>query len=240
MSDQLAGFAAAQGILVALVRRGENGPGQKLETSMLASTMAFLAKPIVDHVESGSVARPRVRGQRSQSYAFVAGDGLPLADHLSTPPKFWRGLATAVGVPELIADERFATKYAGVTNYEALHAISADRIRSLPRAEWLEVLDQHDDPVAPINTAADAIESPQARHIEMVWAHGDGDRAVRLIRLPLSYSAASTAAGGPTLLLSEHTNEVLERLGNSVTERAVHRSAGDIQSGLFRRSTAFI
>ncbi len=46
----------------------------------------------------GPYSRPHV----SQSYVFQCADGKWLALHMSSPPKFWENLATAVGQPDML------------------------------------------------------------------------------------------------------------------------------------------
>src|SRR4029077_16639608 len=110
LSDQIVGLFAVQGILAALMFRNRAGSGQLVEVNMLAASAAFLTAPIAEYTMTGTVDGPYTRAHRSQSFAFVTRDGLPLAVHLSSPPKFWTGLLTAIGASQLAKDERFKDK----------------------------------------------------------------------------------------------------------------------------------
>ena len=48
----------------------------------------------------GPYSRPRV----SQSYVLECADGKWIALHMSSPEKFWQGLATAIEQPDLFDD----------------------------------------------------------------------------------------------------------------------------------------
>jgi crotonobetainyl-CoA:carnitine CoA-transferase CaiB-like acyl-CoA transferase len=228
MSDQLAGLYAAYGVLAALVARGARGSGQKLEISMLSACMAFMTEPIANYLTDGELANQDSRPHRSQSYAFVAADGLPLAIHLSTPPKFWEGLAHAVGRPELIDDPRFRTKADRIKHYAVLREELADIFRTRPRAEWLDALQAHDVPSAPIYNVAEALEDPQAQHIGMIQTFGAGDRAKQLVGYPVAFAETPSQPGLPPPDLGQDTAAVFRELGYGDDDLERMRAAGAI------------
>src|SRR5680860_1927423 len=176
---------------------------------MLAFSTASIASYLMDGEIPGKVSRAR----RSQSYAFVAGDGLAFAIHLSTPQKFWEGLADVASKPELVDDPRFRTKRDRITNYDTLHAVLQDVFGTQPRGKWLQDLRDRDVPAAPINTIAEALDEPQARHLQMVRRFGDGDRALDLVGFPFSFGSAALPQALPPPTVGEHTEDVLRRAG---------------------------
>src|SRR5690606_10258176 len=106
-----------------LVERGRTGRGQRVETSLLQATVAFIGENAARYFADGEVPDRAHRTRLAQVYAFVAGDGRPFVVHLSSPQKFFAGLARAIGRPELVADPRFADRAARVAHYDALHAL---------------------------------------------------------------------------------------------------------------------
>ncbi len=228
MADQLTGLYAAVGIAAALAARERTGCGQKLESSMLAASIAFMTEPLAGYTMAGEIADQHARPRRSQSYAFVAGDGLPLAIHLSSPAKFWEGLTDAVGMPELREDPRFRTKADRIRGYDALHAVLAKVIRTRPRAEWLAILERHDVPVAPISNVAEVAADPQTAHLGLVRTFGTGDRAVRLVGFPLSFEGTPAVHDVPPPALGEHNAEVFASLGYGPDELARMSAAGAV------------
>jgi crotonobetainyl-CoA:carnitine CoA-transferase CaiB-like acyl-CoA transferase len=218
MADQLTGLYAALGVVAALAARERTGCGQKLETSMLAAGVAFMTEPLAGYTMTGEIADQHARPRRSQSYAFVAGDGLPLAIHLSSPPKFWEALTEAVGLPELRADPRFRTKADRIRGYGALHAALQERIRTKPRAQWLATLERHDVPVAPISNIAEVAADPQTAHLGLVRSFGSGERAVRLVGFPLAFEGTPAEHDVPPPGLGEHNAEVFGALGHDAGE----------------------
>ena len=142
LSDHLAGTFAAYGVLAALMARNTTGRGQKVETSLLQATLAFLGENAANFFEDGRVPSRATRCQRAQVFAFTAGDGLPFVVHLSSPEKFWRGLLTVDRAARRSpTDERFRTREMRVKNYDALCAELTAAFQARPRAEWLKLLE---------------------------------------------------------------------------------------------------
>ncbi|HEY7066143.1 MAG TPA: CoA transferase [Chloroflexota bacterium] len=227
LSDHLAGVFAAYGILGALVGRAQTGEGQRVETSLLQATVAFVGENAARYFESGEVPDRAHRTHTAQVYAFVAGDGLPFVIHLSSPQKFFQGLARAVERPELASDPRFADKNARQEHYIELEAILAEVFRQQPRADWLERLRAHDVPTAPLNSLDDVFADPQVQHLGMARTlrhpeRGDVhlvDNAVRLTTMP-----HGTDVPPPTL--GEHTAALLTELGYDAAAAERLRAAG--------------
>lgn len=228
LCDQLGGLYAAYGILGALVGRSTTGQGQKLEVSMLSAAIAFQPTAVADYLMEGEVADKLSRPHRSQSYAFVASDGLPLAIHLSTPQKFWSGLAEAVGRPDLVTDPRFATKASRIRNYNALRDLLAEIFATRPRDEWLERLRERDVPAGPIYTIAETLADRQVRHLEMIQTFGQGARALTLVGYAAKYGATACQPGLPVPYVGEHTEPVLTGLGYGAADLARMRAEGAI------------
>jgi len=57
--------------------------------------------------QAGEVMGPYSRPRVSQSYVFECAEGKWLALHMSSPEKFWEGLATTIEKPDLFADPRY-------------------------------------------------------------------------------------------------------------------------------------
>lgn len=227
LCDQLTGLYAAHGILAALVGRAAGTGGQKLEVSMLGAALAVQTLPVADYTLDGNDDRWS-RPRRSQVYAAVAADGLPLAIHLSTPRKFWLGLCAALGRPELASDPRFADKSGRIRNYEELRDILAAAFATRPRAQWLAELERHDVPAAPINSVGEALADPQVQATEMVRRFGSGERAYDLVGFPVRFSRTPCEPSLPPPDLGEHTDDALRAAGLTPDEIERLRADGVI------------
>jgi crotonobetainyl-CoA:carnitine CoA-transferase CaiB-like acyl-CoA transferase len=230
LADHLAGIYAGYGILAALHARDRTGLGQQVETSLLQSSVAFLAEYASTYFDSGVIPVKGARARGSVAWAFVAEDGKPFVVHLSSPPKFWRGLATVVGHPEWLEDERFATAKARRANHPALAAALTEAFGTRPRHEWLTALVAADVPCAPLNNLAEVFEDPQVRALglERTIRHpvmGDVRLVapgVNLDRNPLIWEKAPPVLG-------EDTADVLRELGRSDHAIAELAAAGLIR-----------
>ncbi len=214
LSDHLTGIMAAYGILGALMARERTGKGQRVETSLLAATLAFLGENAARYFEEGDVPARKTRTQTAQVYAFVAGDGKPFVVHLSSPPKFWEGLCRVAGHPEWIADPRFKGKADRRKAYDTLHAGFQAVFATRPRSHWLDALLAADVPSAPIYTLDEALADPQVRHLGMVkeLPHPKVG-TVRLVTGAVTLSGTPVEIVAPAPTHGQHTAEVLARFG---------------------------
>src|SRR3546814_10922530 len=80
----------------------------------------------------GPFSRPSV----SQSYVMKCSDGKWIALHMSSPPKFWQGLAAAMEKPDLFDDERFATREARIATHRSEDPRVGKECVSTCRSRW--------------------------------------------------------------------------------------------------------
>jgi crotonobetainyl-CoA:carnitine CoA-transferase CaiB-like acyl-CoA transferase len=213
LSDHLSGMVACNGVLAALVARGRTGKGQRVDTSLLEASISFCGENAARFFENSKVPGRGTRTREAQVYAFVAGDDKPFIVHLSSPAKFWEGLARAAGKPEWITDERFATREARSRNYEEFNSELSVVFSTQPREHWLQKLLDQDVPSAPLNTLGEVFDDPQVQHLGMrkdlphkhLGSVGLVRNALRMSGTPLELRSAAPELG-------EHTDEVLAEL----------------------------
>jgi crotonobetainyl-CoA:carnitine CoA-transferase CaiB-like acyl-CoA transferase len=213
LSDHLAGITACNGILGALIARGRTGKGQRVDTSLLEATVSFCGENAARFFENGKVPNRATRTHQAQVYAFVGGDGKPFVIHLSTPTKFWKGLAQVVQRPEWIDDPRFATKEARGKHYDILHSELAAIFLKDSRATWLEKLQAADVPAAALNTLDEVFDDPQVKHLKLRQEVPHARvGSVGLVRNGLRMSATPPEIRSAAPELGEHTEEVLAQI----------------------------
>ena len=213
LSDHLTGMMAAYGTLGALMAREKTGRGQRVETSSLAATVAFLGENAARFFETGTRPTRETRARSAQVYAFTDMDGRGFVVHLSSPAKFWKGLTLAAGHPEWQDDPAFRTKKDRQQNYRMLHDALAAIFRTREREHWLALLREHDVPSAPIYTLDEVFADPQVKHLGLqrelphpklghVSLVGGG--------VSLSDTPAEIRSVAPDY--GQHTDEILARL----------------------------
>jgi len=214
LSDHLTGIMAAYGILGAICARERTGRGQRVETSLLSSTLAFLGENAARYFEEGDVPKRKTRTQTAAVFAFVAGDDKPFVIHLSSPPKFWEGLCRVVGRDDWIDDPRFKTKADRRKNYDDLEAMLSQIFKTQPRQHWLDALLEADVPSAPIYSLDEALADPQVQHLGMIKEVPHPKvGSVKLIGGGVFLSDTPTDIKTPAPLHGEHTDEILARIG---------------------------
>ncbi|MEP6739506.1 MAG: CoA transferase [Caldimonas sp.] len=213
IADSLTGFYAAYGVMGALVERGRTGVGRTVEVSMLEAMAHFNLDAFTHFYQAGEVMGPYSRPSVSQSYVLECADGKWIALHMSSPEKFWQGLATAIEQPGLLADVRFATREGRIANQEALIELLGERFKHQPRDEWCARLEREDVPHAPVYLSSEALDDPQAKHLELLTSAEHPVMGLfRTVRSPVSFDGerALDVRAPPTL--GEHNDEIRESL----------------------------
>ena len=213
IADALTGFYAAYGILGALVERGRPGEGRTVEVSMLEAMTHFNLDAFTHFLQEGEVMGPYSRPRVSQSYVLECGDGKWIALHMSSPPKFWEGLAKAIEQPDLFDDPRFATREARIDHQEELIALLGERFRKRPRDEWTTRLQALDVPNAPMYDTSEALVDPQALHLQLQTSAMHPTMGLfRTVRSPVSFDGERALAVRPPPVLGEHNDEIRSEL----------------------------
>ena len=156
-------------------------------------------------LQEGEVMGPYSRPRVSQSYVMRCSDGKWLALHMSSPEKFWQGLARTIEQPDLFDDPRFATREARIENQEAMIEHLATRFRTKARDVWCERLRVEDVPHAPMYDPSEALDDPQALHLQLTAEamHPQMGR-FRTVRSPVSFDGERALDVTPPPMLDEH------------------------------------
>jgi len=176
--------------------------------------MGFLTDSYATFLNGGETPGPFSRPRAAQVYGFRCADGLPLAIHMSSPPKFFEGLAAATGRADLLTDERFSSRAERVRHYDDLYAELTPVFLTRARDAWMSLLEQNDVPFAPINSLEQVLADPQVRHLDLVQeVEHPAKGHWRLLGFPVHYSENSLEPSRAAPVLGEHTNDILSELG---------------------------
>jgi crotonobetainyl-CoA:carnitine CoA-transferase CaiB-like acyl-CoA transferase len=209
IADALTGFYAAFGILGALYEREKRHGvcGRRVEVSMLEAMTHFNLDAFTHLFSEGEVMGPYSRPSVSQSYVLPCADGKWIALHMSSPPKFWEGLAKAIERPTLFEDPLYADREARILNQDKLIELLGGIFRSQPRAEWCRRLEALDVPHAPMYDTDEVPEDAQARHLQLFvdapHPERPGERW-RTVRSPLSFDGERALDVSAPPLLGDH------------------------------------
>jgi len=226
VADLVSGLFACMGILGALVERAKTGRGRKVEVSMLEAMAAFATEPL-SRIFAGEPLSYYSRGAESQSYIVTCKDGKRIALHLSTPIKFWRGLAAACARGDLL--DKYPDHASRVEHYGELARELSNAFGARNRDEWLPLLERNDVPFAPERTLLDLADDPQVKSLEIFYAlQHDRFGPVTALHRPIRYDGDKRSDFLPPPSLGEHSDAVLREAGLSDGDIAGLRAAGII------------
>ena len=211
IADSMTGFYAAYGILGALHERHATGVGRTVEVSMFEAMAHFNLDAFTHLFSVDEVMGPFSRPSVSQSYVLNCKDDKWLALHMSSPEKFWQGLARAMERANLFEDERFSTRLARIENQEAMMAVLGPIFLTRNRADWCARLEAEDVPYAPMYTTAEVPDDPQAKHLQLFveTSHPVIGR-FRTVRSPVSFDGERALDVTAPPLLGEHNDDFRE------------------------------
>ena len=217
LADATTGFYAAYGVLAALYERERTGKGRLVETSMFESMAHFNLDDFTHYFSDNQIMGPYSRPNVSQSYVFECADGAWIALHMSSPPKFWENLATAVGQPDMLSLPMFESREARIANYENVIGFLAPIFKTRDRQTWCDKLRQLEVPHAPVNTSQEAIESEQAKALQLCVEDPNGPHGVfRTIRSPVTFDGERALEVTAPPVLGAHDDELVAPLRRSL------------------------
>ncbi|WP_220187117.1 CaiB/BaiF CoA transferase family protein [Pseudonocardia pini] len=218
LTDLTTGMWAAMAIMAALRRRDLTGVGEHVEATLVDSGFALLCHQIIGMYATG--ATPGPLGSASPITApyecFETSDGWVMI--AAGNDGLFARLCRALGVSELLMDERFVGSAARVGNREVLHEIIQACVGRFTTEGCLAVLREAKIPVGPVHDLREAVEHPVAVDrgtvLDAAVAVGEPP-SLPMVRLPID--DAGTSRRRPPRL-GEHSETVLRESGFSDDE----------------------
>ena len=229
IADVMTGVHAAAAIGFALFHRERTGEGQHLDIAMVdsmthAHEMAIQGPPL-----TGGRWKPRRGGEKSSMNApqgIFASPGGYVALHVMQSQ--WAGFCRAIGRPDLIDDEKFASIATRHKNRHVLNAlIEAWMTRFPDRDEMLAVLEAERVPCAPVLAPWEMADHPYFIDRKSVRTVPDpflGQINVPMSPLRFSAQPEDFELVAPTL--GQHNESILAELGYDAVAVAALASRG--------------
>ncbi len=214
IADALTGFYAAYGILGALYERNQTGKGRTVEVSMLESMCHFNLDAFTHLFSAKEVMGPYSRPAVSQSYVLQCHDQKWLALHMSSPEKFWQGLANSIGQPDLLEQPLFKDRGERIKNQDLIMNYLQEVFSTKTRAEWCQQLEREDVPHSPMYDTDEVIEDPQVKalQLEITATHPEGGEW-HTIRSPISFDGQRPLSVTAPPVLGEANEEIRQKYG---------------------------
>jgi CoA:oxalate CoA-transferase len=172
VADLSAGLYAFGAITTALLGRATTGRGTHIDIAMYDATVSLLEGAALAYLATG--AEPPRMG--NAHFSIAPFDTFSCADRditiCAANDLLFGALCVALGLPELLTDERFAANAARHEHRDELKELFEKVLATGTAAQWLERLEQAGVPCGPISSVAEAVGSEQSAARQMVVQAG--------------------------------------------------------------------
>jgi crotonobetainyl-CoA:carnitine CoA-transferase CaiB-like acyl-CoA transferase len=230
IADHIASQNLVAGVLAALLARGRTGRGQRVDVSLLGGqiwaqaseyTYYFLTQRNPGRPNRGHPLIAGLYGIFPTSDGWLAITGVVLAKR----EDFYR----RIGVPEVLADPRFAAPLLPMDAKLALFEIVAEALSRKTTVEWCASLHEGGHRFAPVRTYSQVAADPQAwENGYLARVPGPDGTDVELVGSPIRMSDTPTRVLAQVPELGQHTEEVLLEGGFTWDDITALRDAGAI------------
>jgi crotonobetainyl-CoA:carnitine CoA-transferase CaiB-like acyl-CoA transferase len=213
IGDMLAGAAACQGILAALVRRGVTGKGSLVETSLMEALVDFQFEVLTTHLNDGNRLPKRSNFRSAHAYlsapygVYAASDGY-LSIAMTPIPK----LADLLDMPEL--DPYRDDPSSWFRDRDRIKELIAKKIATRTIDEWLAILEPADIWCAKVLNWHELMENDGFKSLDMLQTvTRDDDVTIVTTRSPLRVDGGRPKFERAAPRIGEHSAAIREEFG---------------------------
>lgn len=229
MSDILAGLSVAIGLLAALRHRDVTGHGQKVDVSLVDSTVASME--IINQIYLVEGRLPQRIGNRYESTypydSFKANDGSLVIG--AANDKLWQKLCGIMGQPDLGEKAELDTNWKRVQRHEEVKVLVEAWTITKPVKEIVDALLAAGIPAAPINNIEQVVNDPHIAGAREMFVEVNHPKAgkMKITGSHIKLSETKPCIKTPAPTLGQHNEEVYkELLGLSTDEIAAMQKDG--------------
>jgi crotonobetainyl-CoA:carnitine CoA-transferase CaiB-like acyl-CoA transferase len=214
VADLTSGLWVAIGILAMLAGREKTGKGAQLDFSMLDGQVSLLTLAAARYFALGEVP-PRLGTEhpgRVPSATFRCKDGR--FAHITASDQHWEPLCRVLN---LKFDIDLSTNEARVEHRDVVMRSLTDKILEIDRSKLLQMLDEVEVPIGPVNDVAEILADPHVRARGLVGSFDyPGVGEFKALGLPYKFLGWDDPQIGAPPALGADTDRVLgEMLGYS-------------------------
>ncbi len=235
IGDYATGLFIALAICAALYSREQTGVGQKVDTTLLGTSLAlqistFMRTDVVAPLSEGSASSssPEARALNAYYRVYRTKDSMVAVACLT--PTLRRKMAEAIGVRDVRHERKIPRDSAeGLEVAKAFTAAAIERFLEQTTDQWLEAFDAVGVPAGPVRSVTELLDDPQVLANELVvhFEHPAAG-AVSMVAPVIQMDRTPTAVRLAPPTLGQHNEEVLGELGYSAQEIAALRELGAV------------
>jgi formyl-CoA transferase len=213
--DLVCALYGALAAVAALHARGDDGQGQFIDVSLLEAGVSLAIWEAGSFFATGAIPLPSGSAHQSVApyQAFRSSDGW-LTIGATTPPN-WKALCQALGLQNLLEDDRYADASRRHRNREALASTIESVTSTRATDHWLGVLGEAGVPCAPIQDFGQVFTDPHLLARNFFWdAPHRAAGPVRQLGSPMRFSRTPVRRDNAGPMLGEDSADLLAELGD--------------------------
>lgn len=220
VGDSYTGCTAFLGAVLACYKKAMTGKGSRVDVGMMDTMFAANEDGVLTYSLLGekAIRTANARPKQVVPYdTFECSDG-HIAVGLSDEEQY-TGFCHAIGTPELIYDDRFATNDLRVKNYEKFDRIIKAEIIKRTKKEMISAFISNGVPASEILIPLEALNNEHFLERNMIITLEDANVGkYRTFGLPIKFSNTPGGIDKASPLLGQDTRTVLLSLGYSEKE----------------------
>lgn len=227
IADIAAGMYAYTQILAALLQRGRDGKGRRIDISMLEALGEWMSYPLY-YTLDGAKPPPRAGASHATIYPygpFPSGDGKSVMLGLQNEREWVAFCHQVLLQPELADDPRFSGNSKRNAHRGALRTLIVAAFSSLTAQQVLERLDRAQIANAQVNSMHEVWAHPQLAARGRWCTVGSPSGPLPAMLPPGSWDDGEGPRMEPVPALGQHTEAILTELGLSAGAIAVLQAA---------------
>src|SRR5579871_508524 len=226
MGDHPTSMAMYAAIVTALYRRQQTGEGSEVTTSLMANGLWANGCQVQAALCDLELVPRAERGQRNPLVEFyTTSDGREFTLAMVNAPREWPQLAHAVGRPEWLDDELFATPLARFQNGDLLATLLGDVFGGEPWSHWSQRLSEAGLTFGLVGRITDHPSDPQLEANGLLPEFADG-LGLKTLDSPFNIKGEPKAQPRMAPTVGQHTDAVRKEFG-AAAAAAMASAGGD-------------
>ncbi len=229
VGDNYTGLEMSLAVTMAYYNKLKTGKGQYIDIAMYDTLFGIMESPILTYeLEGEEITRCGNTDPTLFPYdVYPCKDGYFSPGVAAGSKKEWTAFCNAIGMPELLENERWMSNDNRIEDYDELTAKVLPFFADKTKAELKEIFNEYKIPNAPVNTIPELLEDPQLEAREMLIEMDDpAVGKYKATGNPMKLSLTPAVIDTPAPLLGQHTDAVLAELGYAEDQIAAFHENG--------------